>query len=133
LFPFLIALVIDLLEIIESYNTLFYRPLAGMIELLIAVLLVAALGYAVYKVYPSLMVKEPFIVYKANDPEHRQILPPNAGLGSLEPTLLPLDKQNADMRGPYAYVACDEKKIKGIYPLSTVLESQDDCLTGFNN
>lgn len=103
-----------------------------MIELLIAVLLVIALAYAVYKVYPSLMVKEPFLVYKSNDPEHRQILPPNAGLGSLEPNLLSLDKQNADMRGPYAYVACDENKIKGRYPLSTVLESQDDCLTGFN-
>ena len=103
-----------------------------MIELLIAVLLVVGLAYAIYKVYPSLMVKEPFLVYKSNDPEHRQILPPNAGLGSQDPRLLPLDKQNADMRGPYAILPIDSDKIKGTYPLSRVLESQDDCLTGFN-
>jgi hypothetical protein len=101
------------------------------LDLIVSILLVLALAYVVYKATPMLMVTEPFFVYKSVDPEHRQILPPNPGLGSLEPNLLPLDKQNADMRGPYALRACG--KIKGSYPLSSILDSQEDCLMGFSN
>lgn len=100
------------------------------LDLVVGVLLVIALVYVVVKAIPTLMVKEPFFVYKSLDPEHRQILPPNPGLGSLEPNLLTLDKQNADMRGPHALRACG--KIQGSYPLSSLLEG--DCmLTGFSS
>jgi len=96
------------------------------LELIVAILLVCALAYTIYKAVPLLMVKEPFDVYKrVGDPEHRQILPPQAGLGSLAPDLLPLDKQNADMRGPYAYMA--HGKTKGKYRNSPIVEA-DTCL-----
>jgi len=103
------------------------------LDLIVGILLVASLVFVVYKAMPMLLVKEPFFVYKntETDPEHKQILPPNPGLGSLEPNLLPLDKQNADWRGPHALRACG--KLKGSYPLSPILEAQDDCLTGFGS
>jgi hypothetical protein len=103
------------------------------LELIVAILLVVALAYVIYKAIPLLMVKEPFDVYKrVGDPEHRLILPPNAGLGSLAPDLLPLDKQNADMRGPYAYTVCGQTgKTKGKYRNSPVVEAEEDCLGAY--
>ncbi len=99
------------------------------LELIVAILLVCALAYTIYKAVPLLMVKEPFDVYKRVNPEHRLILPPQAGLGSLAPDLLPLDKQNADMRGPYAYTVCGQTgKTKGKYRNSPVVEAEEDCL-----
>jgi len=94
-------------------------------DLVVGILLVFALAFVVYKALPLLSVTEPFFVYKMrNDAEHRQILPPNPGLGSLAPDLLPLDKQNADMRGPYALFSCGKRN----YPQSSILEHQEDCL-----
>jgi hypothetical protein len=94
-------------------------------DLVVGILLVFALAFVVYKALPLLSVTEPFFVYEMrNDPEHRQILPPNPGLGSLAPDLLPLDKQNAEMRGPHAHFACGKRT----YPLSSILEHQEDCL-----
>ena len=96
-------------------------------DLVVGILLVFALAFVVYKALPLLSVTEPFFVYEMrNDPEHKQILPPNPGLGSLAPDLLPLDKQNAEMRGPHAHFACG-KRI-GSYPMSSILETQEDCL-----
>ena len=98
------------------------------LELIVAILLVIALAYVVYKALPMLMVNEPFSVYKrVGDPEHRQILPPQPGLGSLAPDLLPLDKQNADMRGPAAYMA--NGKTKGKYRNSPIIDNE--CLDPF--
>jgi hypothetical protein len=99
------------------------------LELIVAILLVMALAYVIYKAVPQLMLKEAFDIYKrVGDPEHRLILPPQAGLGSLAPDLLPLDKQNADMRGPYAYTVCGQAgKTKGTYRNSPVME-EDTCL-----
>ena len=98
------------------------------LELIVAILLVMALAYVIYKAVPQLMLKEAFDVYKrVGDPEHRLILPPQPGLGSLTPDLLPLDKQNADMRGPYAYMTCGQSKTKGTYRNSPVME-EDTCL-----
>ena len=97
------------------------------LELIVAILLVIALAFVVWKAIPLLMVKEPFDIYKrVGDPEHRLILPPQAGLGSLAPDLLPLDKQNADMRGPHAYMA--HGKTKGKYRNSPILDGEDECL-----
>ena len=98
---------------------------------MVGILLVFALTYVIYKAIPLLYVTEPFFVYETrrNDAEHRQILPPNPGLGSLAPDLLPLDKQNADIRGSMAYMACG--KIKTSYPLSSILEKQGECLQEF--
>jgi len=101
------------------------------LDLIAGMLLVVALAYVVYRAIPMLAVTEPFLVYKTNDPEHRQILPPNPGLGSLDPRLLPLDKQNADMRGPHAYNGCG--KTQGSYPLSPIMEEETKCLQSFSN
>jgi hypothetical protein len=94
------------------------------LELIVAILLVAAFAFVIYKAVPLLMIKEPFDVYKRVNSEHRLILPPQAGLGSLAPDLLPLDKQNADMRGPAAYMA--NGKTKGTYRNSPIME--EECL-----
>jgi hypothetical protein len=100
------------------------------LDLIVGILLVFALSYVIYKSIPLLSVSEPFFVYKSTraDTQNR-ILPPNPGLGSLAPDLLPLDKQNADMRGSMAYMACG--KIKTSYPLSSILEKQGECLEEF--
>lgn len=99
------------------------------LELIVAILLVIALAFVVYKAVPMLMLNEPFSVYeRVGDPEHRLILPPHPGIGSLTPDLLSLDKQNADMRGPYAYTVCGQTgKTKGRYRNSPILE-EGDCL-----
>jgi hypothetical protein len=101
------------------------------LDLIVGILLVFALAFVIYKSIPLLSVTEPFFVYEkmCADTEHRKILPPNPGLGSLAPDLLPLDKQNADMRGSMAYMACG--KIKTSYPLSSILEKQGECLEEF--
>jgi hypothetical protein len=100
------------------------------LDLIVGILLVFALAYVIYKAIPLLTVAEPFFVYESrrNDAEHRQILPPNPGLGSLAPDLLPLDKQNAELRGSRAYMSCG--KNKGPYPLSTLID-RNDLLQGF--
>ena len=72
------------------------------VNLVVGFLLLAALGFAVYMYVPIPRISEPFTVFDPADREHHKILPPNPGLGSLEPTLLPLDKQNADVRGEHA-------------------------------
>ena len=96
------------------------------LDLTVAICLVVALAYVVYKAVPLLMMKEPFTVYEsAGIRTPSKILPPNPGLGSLTPDLLPLDKQNADMRGPAAYMA--HGKITGEYRNSSILENQDRC------
>lgn len=101
------------------------------IDLIVGMLLVVALAVVAYKAIPLLSVSEPFWVYKSDDPEHKKILPPNAGLGSQDPRLLTLDKQNADMRGPHAYLGCG--KIQGPYPESEIMASESDCLRSFSN
>jgi len=100
------------------------------LDLIVGILLVFALAYVIYKAIPLLSVAEPFFVYETrrNDAEHRQILPPNPGLGSLAPDLLPLDKQNAELRGSMAYMSCG--KNKGPYANSKILE-ENNLLQGF--
>lgn len=100
------------------------------LELIVAILLVVALAYVIYKAVPLLMAIEPFGVYERVDPEKRLILPPQPGLGSLAPDLLPLDKQNADMRGPAAYTVCGQTgKTKGRYRNSPIIDNE--CLDPF--
>ncbi len=93
---------------------------------MVGILLIAVLAIAAIYLSPRFQLSEPFTVYDPADNEHRHILPPNAGIGSLQPDLLPLDKQNADMRGPHALLRHVEiGKVQGQYRSPSFVMSQD--------